>query len=228
MSSHKTSQQPKQPLRKDAAENRRLLVEAAKEVFAERGFDATLHDVARQAGVGVGTVYRRFANKQELMEEIYAEQVEELETILHQALEKDPWEGLVYYLETAMANQVRDRGMAQIISGQHMGTSLFDASKDRTAPLVNHLAARAVEAGVVRKEITGTDLILIQLSLLQIANFQRLDGAAEVRADISGLYRRYLYLALESLRPHANALELPAVALTTEETHALFSLRATK
>src|SRR5699024_7319546 len=94
------------------------LLAAGREVFAQQGLEATLNDVAHHAGVGVGTAYRRFANKEELIEAIHTRQVEELEAILSQALaQTDPWRGLVLYLEQALTMQAKDRGMAQILSG---------------------------------------------------------------------------------------------------------------
>src|SRR3954462_15517268 len=105
------------PLRKDAELNRQRLLAAATEVFAQRGLDATLNDVAHHAGGGVGTAYRRFTNKEDLIEAIWRQQVAELEAILHEALATpDPWDGLVLYLEHSLAVQARDRGMAQLLS----------------------------------------------------------------------------------------------------------------
>ncbi|MFW6186460.1 MAG: TetR/AcrR family transcriptional regulator, partial [Actinomycetota bacterium] len=92
-----------QTLRKDAARNRERLIAAGRELFAQRGLGATLNDVAHHAGVGVGTAYRRFANKEELIEAIWQQQVDELEAILRAALAApDPWEGLVLYLERSL------------------------------------------------------------------------------------------------------------------------------
>src|SRR5690625_4789466 len=103
-------------LRKDAARNRERLLAAGREVFAQQGLEATLNDVAHHAGVGVGTAYRRIANKEELIEAIHTRQVEELEAILSHALaQTDPWRGLVLYLEQALTMQAKDRGMAQIL-----------------------------------------------------------------------------------------------------------------
>src|SRR5699024_1695046 len=108
-----------QKLRKDAARNRGLLLKAGRELFAERGLDATLNDVAHRAGVGVGTAYRRFSDKSELIDAIHVQQVAELEAILADALScSDPWDGLVLYLEGSLRLQARDLGMAQSLSGQ--------------------------------------------------------------------------------------------------------------
>src|SRR4051794_29857649 len=95
-----------QTLRKDAARNRERLIAAGRDLFAQRGLDATLNDVAHHAGVGVATAYRRFTNKEELIEAIWRQQVDELEAILHEALATpDPWDGLVLYLEHSLAVQ---------------------------------------------------------------------------------------------------------------------------
>jgi AcrR family transcriptional regulator len=87
---------PCRPLRRDAERNRQKILSAAAEVIAERGLDATLDDVARQAGVGVGTVYRRFPGKEALAEALFDERLGTLAAIAEHALaDPDPWAGLV-------------------------------------------------------------------------------------------------------------------------------------
>lgn len=210
--------QPK--LRKDAAINRDRLLTAGREVFAKRGLDATLNDVAHHAGVGVGTAYRRFANKNELIEAILERQVEEMEEILRDALDHpDPWEGLVMYLERSLAIQSKDRGMAQIFSGRHSDPQQFDWSRDQIAPLVNEIADRARAAGELRSDVTGTDLVFLQVAITSIADTVG-DHEVAGRTDLDSLYRRYLWLALDGLRPSRTGVsELPVPPLTTAETH---------
>jgi AcrR family transcriptional regulator len=213
-------------LRKDAENNRRRLLIAAREVFAEQGLDATMHDVARHAGVGVGTAYRRFANKHELMDAILEDQVNELEDVLRDSLaEPDAWAGIVTYLERSLAIQSRDRGMAQLLSGKRITKEQYDWERDRLAPLVNDLAERACEQRVVRPDLTGTDLIFLQIGLTAIA-FTARTGAANVdRDDANELYRRYLWIALDGIRARPNAPDLPVAALSTEQTHQLLGQR---
>jgi len=209
-------------LRKDAARNRERLLAAGREVFAQQGLEATLNDVAHHAGVGVGTAYRRFANKEELIEAIHTRQVEELEAILSQALaQTDPWRGLVLYLEQALTMQAKDRGMAQILSGRHTQPQKYDWGRDRLAPMVNRVANRAREAGLLRDDVTGTDLIFLQVALTGIAiTFQ--SRCVDGRDDISELYRRYLWIALDGLRPERTGTSrLPIPPLTTQQTHTL-------
>ncbi|WPU09489.1 TetR family transcriptional regulator [Pseudarthrobacter oxydans] len=215
-----------QTLRKDAARNRQLLIAAGRDLFARRGLAATLNDVAHHAGVGVGTAYRRFANKEELIEAIWHEQVDELETVLREALAaSDPWEGLVLYLERSLAAQSRDRGMAQMLAGRTWPDH-YDQQRDRLAPLVDQVAARAREAGVLREDVTGTDLIFLQIALTDISGTVQDGTVPEGRGDADQLYRRYLWIVLDGLRASASGpTELPVAALSTYETHTLLQPR---
>jgi len=87
------------PLRRDAERNRQRILLAAAEVFTQRGLEATLDDVARQAGVGVGTVYRRFPDKESLVAELFADRIDAMVAVAEQALAApDPWQALVSYL----------------------------------------------------------------------------------------------------------------------------------
>ncbi|RZL84692.1 MAG: TetR/AcrR family transcriptional regulator [Rhodococcus sp. (in: high G+C Gram-positive bacteria)] len=210
-------------LRKDAARNRERLLAAGREVFAQRGLEATLNDVAHHAGVGVGTAYRRFANKEELIDAILVQQVEELEAILADALaEPDPWEGLVQYLERSLDVQAKDRGMAQVFSGQYARPQKYDWGRDRLAPLVERVADRAREAGLLREDVTGADLILLQVALNTIATTAQDGWTPDGRDDAGELYRRYLWIFLDGLSPHRDRTSpLPVPPLTTDETHAL-------
>jgi len=88
------------PLRRDAERNRQRILAAAAGVFTERGLDATLDDVARAAGVGIGTVYRRFPDKDSLVSELFRDRIDALVTVAEEACEAaDPWRGLVGFLE---------------------------------------------------------------------------------------------------------------------------------
>src|SRR3954466_6318603 len=86
------------PLRADAERNRQRLIDAARELFAERGLDATLDDIAQRAGVGVGTAYRRFADKDELIDALFEQELAGIVEIADAAAaHEDPWEGLLYW-----------------------------------------------------------------------------------------------------------------------------------
>lgn len=210
-------------LRADAARNHERLMAAGREVFAQRGLGATLNDVAKHAGLGVGTAYRRFADKSELIEAILEQQVEELVQILDEALaEPDAWKALVDYLERSLAIQAENRWLAQIFSGQRVGSTRYDWQHDRLAALADQLAERARDQGVVRVDLTGTDLQFLQIGIAAIAGVAA-DGAKNTdRSDIEQLYRRYLWMTLDGLRPgHPDPLPVPA--LTTAQTRDLLS-----
>ena len=202
-------------LRKDAARNRQRLLAAGRELFAERGLDVTLNDIAHHAGVGVGTAYRRFANKGELMDALFDQQVAEISNLADTALaDPDPWHALVWYLEQVMALQARDRGIAHIVSGSRVRPAQHDWAKDTLAPKVIAIAERAKQSGDLRPDVEGTDLVFIQVGLLAIVDRVR-DASPE-------LYRRYLHITLDGLRAHPdNTSELPVEALSLAQTHAV-------
>ncbi|KQQ08775.1 TetR/AcrR family transcriptional regulator [Rathayibacter sp. Leaf296] len=215
-------------LRKDAEQNRQRLIEAGRELLAERGVETTLNDVARRAGVGIGTAYRRFPHKQALFDAIFEQQIDELEDVLRTALaDPDPWAGLVFYLERSVALQARDLGLAQAFSGRRLRPEQHDWERDRLAPLVNDLISRARAQGVVRPDVTGTDLVFLQIGLIAIAEAARSGGATSlISDDATDLHRRYLWLLLDSLRTHPHeSTPLPVGALSTDEAHRLLASR---
>src|SRR4051795_154933 len=103
------------PLRRDAERNRQRLLAAASELFAEHGLAVTLNDIAHRAGVGVGTAYRRFANKEEVIDAYFEIKLDQVAQLASEALkDPDPWCALVTYVEAASALQMEDRGLMQI------------------------------------------------------------------------------------------------------------------
>lgn len=191
------------------------LVAAARKLFAEQGFEVTLDDIARHAGVGVATAYRRFANKSELLDAIFTEQTVELAAAADAGLaDPDPWHGLVGYLETSLALQLRERGLAQIVSGDRISVEQHDWNREVMAPKNRALVARARDAGALRDDVEGTDLTFIQVGLNAIM--------ARSRDAHPDLYRRYLHLMLDGLRSRPNGpTPLPVAALTSDQTHAV-------
>ena len=97
-------QEAADPLREDAALNRERLLAAAGELFAERGLDVTLNDIAHHAGVGVGTAYRRFANKEDVIDALFEQRLDELAAVAARRRWTDPdaWRGLVSFLERSL------------------------------------------------------------------------------------------------------------------------------
>jgi len=200
-------------LRKDAERNRQRLLAAARELFAQRGLGVTLNDIAHHAGVGVGTAYRRFANKGELMDALFDKQVEEISILADTALaDPDPWHALVWYLEEVMALQAKDRGIAHIVSGSKARAAQHDWARDVLAPKVVAITERAKHSGDLRPDVAGTDLVFLQVGLLAIVDRAR-DASPE-------LYRRYLQIFLDGLRAHpTRPSRLEVDPLTVDQTH---------
>jgi len=187
---------PERPLRKDAERNRQRVLEAAGELFAERGLGVTLDDVAHHAGVGVGTVYRRFPNKEVLIDALFEQRIEAIATIASEALEiEDPWDAFVFYFEQGSELQARDRGLKELLTcSTHGGACLADA-KARLRAHVTQLFDRAKAAGVVREDAGPLDTPVIMVMLGAV-----MDRTREVEPE---LWRRYLGLVLDGLRPES-------------------------
>jgi AcrR family transcriptional regulator len=193
-------------LRRDAELNRERLLTAARELFSTRGLDVTLDDVAEHAGVGVGTAYRRFADKDELIDALLEDRIDEMVSMAERGIEDpDPWDGLVGYIVGALELQVRDRGLKEVLFAPGRGKKRVAGAKGRLAPAVTKLAARAREAGVVREDFETSDIPMIYLMLGTVVDFSR-----EAEPE---LYRRYLAILLEGIRAGGRPAELPVPAL---------------
>jgi AcrR family transcriptional regulator len=196
------------PLRADAERNRQRILRAAAEVFTERGLQATLDDVAERAGVGVATVYRRFPDKEALVEDLFTERIDTIAGFADRALaEPDPWTGLVTFLENAAFVIAGDRGLRQILMFATYGRDRVASARACMLPRVTRLVQRAQESGDVRADLRPTDIPLIEFMLGAAAGY-----AGQVRPEI---WRRYLALFLDGLRPAATVL--PEPALTPDE-----------
>jgi AcrR family transcriptional regulator len=141
------------PLRSDAERNRRLVLEAAALAFAEEGFDVGMAEIARRAGVGNATVFRRFPTKDALYEAIVDEKIAELCAAAATAAElPDPWDALVRFLEATAGLQARDRGFFQATE-QHLLERPELLRRHRVVlDVVEPLVLRAQEAGVLRAD----------------------------------------------------------------------------
>jgi AcrR family transcriptional regulator len=199
------------PLRRDAERNRQRILRAAAEVFTTRGLQATLDDVAREAGVGVGTVYRRFPDKESLAEALFEERVGELAALAEEGLANpDSWAGLVSFLRNAGGLLASDRGLREILMSASYGKNRVEQGKARMAPLVGALVERAQRDGKLRADLQATDMPFIELMLATAAEY-----AAEVNPAI---WLRYLAIIVDGLRPARDGITpLPVPALAPEQ-----------
>ena len=199
------------PLRADAARNRARLLVAARDVFAERGLDATMDEVARRAGVGVGTAYRRFRNRDDLIAALFEERLEEFGGVLDAALaDGDPWRGLTGFLERSMEMQAEDRGFKELLLQSADGRERMQRFHEHIRPLVAELVRRAQATGELRPDVVEHDVLLVSLMTGAVA-----DAAQTVEPQ---LWRRALALQIDGLRARRDApASLPVGPLDNEQ-----------
>ena len=195
------------PLRRDAERNRQAILRAAAEVFTTRGLQASLDDVARHAGVGVGTVYRRFPDKESLAEALFEERIEAMVALAEKALaEPDSWTGLVSFLEGACTQLATDRGLHQLLMFATSARPWISRARGRMQPLVTSLVQRAQQDGNLRSDLQPTDMLFIEFMISAAARY-----AEPVKPEV---WRRYLALIIDALRPErSGTTPLPEPAL---------------
>lgn len=180
-------------MRKDAARNRQRIVVAARELFAERGLATSLNEIAHHAGVGVATVYRHFPDREQLIEGLFEERIDQVDTLLRSALkDPDPWRGLTSFLEQSIELQAANRGLQQLLLGATGGLERIAKARARLEPLELEVVRRARDARLLRADIGSQDLRILQLMLAPV-----IDLSGNVAPE---LWRRYLALVLEALR----------------------------
>ncbi|GAA3875179.1 TetR/AcrR family transcriptional regulator [Streptomyces sp. NPDC003631] len=144
------------PHRKDAARNYDALIAAAREIFAESGADASLEDIARRAGVGIGTLYRNFPTRRHLFESVYADEVNDLCRVARDVAELDPWEALTSWLRRFVDYTVTKRAIRQAMDDE---SEIFLACRESMYQAGGPLFERAQKAGRARTDINLDDLL---------------------------------------------------------------------
>jgi AcrR family transcriptional regulator len=197
-------------MRKDAARNRERILEAARDLFAQRGLSASLNDIAHHAGVGVGTVYRHFPDKDQLVEGLFEQRMETLVIRMERALtDPDPWRGLTSFIRDATEIQADDRGISDLLTGGHVGLDRISRVRDRLMPMGEELVRRAHASGRLRADIETSDLSLIQAIMGPL-----IDASAGIEPE---LYRRYLNIMLRGIAAQPDEEPpLPVAALDSE------------
>lgn len=201
------------PLRRDAELNRQRILVAAKEVFAERGLDATLDEIARHAGLGVGTVYRRFPNKEALIDALFEEGFAQILELTEQALANpDAWAGLVGLLTRMAEVQAADFGLRDVMLSETYGRDRIAQMRDQVKPLMEQVVARAQEQGRLRPDFRATDIMALQLMISATVEFTH--GVRD------GGWRRYLPLLLDGLAARRDRVtELTEPELGDDDLH---------
>jgi AcrR family transcriptional regulator len=174
------------PLRRDAQRNRDLLVTAAREVFGCAGLDASLEEIARRAGVSIGTLYNRFPTRVSLIEAVFLGPLELSAGHAERAAEfEDPWDGFVYFLERSCETQAADRGFTEVCSRAFPDAPAMDAMKARAGETFRKVICRAQASGQLR------------------ADFRLEDFGFAVSATAHPQWRRHLAFLLDGFRAEA-------------------------
>lgn len=184
---------PKQ-LRRDAAENRELLLAAAAQVFARDGLGAGVEEIARVAGVGVGTLYRRFPTKDALISELVQDVLERMSALAEQAMGVPDGRGLERFLETSSEYQAEHRGCLPRL----WNTAPDNPALLRVRQAVAALLADGKRHGRVRDDVAATDLTVIMWSIRGV-----IETTSAVAPDA---WRRHLSILVAGLRPASTAL----------------------
>src|SRR3989440_102884 len=149
---------PAGPKRADARRNRERVLAAAREVFAERGESTALEEIARRAGVGIGTLYRHFPNRQALLEALYVNEVEEVCRTAAQLDDADPWDALNGWFTRLIAYLATKRALAhELLNYLDQDAPLFQDCRASLYAAGAPLLKRGQDAGVVRPDVEFSD-----------------------------------------------------------------------
>lgn len=188
------------PMRRDAARNHQLIVDAAREVLSEFGTDATMELIASRAGVGVGTVYRRFPNKEALVDELVHLILDELNDAAAQALARGDGTGLEHFLHVLGQSYSDHRGYA----GKLVGRTNIEQGADRLRRLIDELRLQAQQHGHIGPDISLSDVL---------ATTWALRGVIETTGSVAPhAWKRHLDIHLAGLRSPSSPSDKPAVS----------------
>jgi AcrR family transcriptional regulator len=200
-------------LRRDAALNRDRIIEAAREVFSEQGLQAPIEDVARRAGVGIATLYRRFPTRPELITCAFAAKMQDYADATEEALAyEDPWQGFCWYLERLCEMQAGDHGFTDVLTMTFPTAAGFEELRDRTFLRFRELTKRAKKAGRLRKDFSTEDFPLILMANAGVV--------AASRAAAPDAWRRVVHLILQGLETPARG-PLPAAPTADQMRQAM-------
>lgn len=190
-------------LRSDARQNRETILAATRDLFAAQGLEVPARELASAAGIGVGTLYRHFPTREDLIDAVLEDALAAFVTVAETALEDDdPWHGFTSFFETAVALHAGNRALMSMIESNAHGLQRAKAMRRRLRPLLARLVERAKESGGLRADFTAQDVLLV---------FWAVDRAIERAGDLA--WRRQLAFLLDGLRAE-RATPVPYPPLT--------------
>lgn len=179
---------------------------AARAAFATDGIEVSVEEIARRAGVGMGTLYRHFPAKEDLVDAVLEDTFDEIVDAAQQAsTDEDAWRGLCGFLDRFFALHVKNRGLKDMLATRAHGRERADAMRARMRPLIRRLVTRAQEQGTLRADFAAEDMPFVIWSVGRVIE--------ETRAVTPDLWRRHLGFLLDGLRAEA-ATPLPHPPLT--------------
>jgi AcrR family transcriptional regulator len=198
-------------LRRDARRNRESLLAAAQAHFAANGIDAPLDQVAKDAGLAIGTLYRHFPTRLDLIQALFAEKLQSwLRAAERSAALDDAWQGFVLFVEAMCQLQADDQGFNDLVSMRLPEAAGLAATQDRIGEIAAHLIRRAQQQGRLRPDLTTEDLAFVIWSQSRINQATR---------DIAPrAWRRHLYLMLDGFRAD-RANPLPEPPMSSEQAY---------
>ncbi|MGP4016457.1 TetR/AcrR family transcriptional regulator [Saccharopolyspora sp. 5N708] len=189
-------------LRSDARDNRERILDAARAVFAAEGLNVPMREIARRAGVGPATLYRRFPTKEMLVTEAFTDQMCACEAIVDEGLaDPDPWHGFCLVIEKTFELHARDRGFTAAFVSTYPNAMDFAAGREYTLKAIAELARRAKDAGHLRPDFVLDDLILM---IMANSGIHATSPDARVAAS-----RRFAALAIQALQATPQAAPHP-------------------
>ncbi len=196
-------------LRADAQRNLTRILEAAAEVFAEAGAEASVAEIAERAGVGTATIFRRFPTKEDLLAAIVEQRVRGIADSAREAAgSKDPGKALRQFMVSAAAAYIGDRGYCDAAGTRVFAQPAVQELVDELVASLEQLLQRAKEAGEVREDVSAADITILLMAVAQ--------AGLKVESVVPGAWHRYLDIVLDGLRPEG-ARPLSRKALTRKQ-----------
>jgi AcrR family transcriptional regulator len=185
--------EPPPSLRRDAMRNRQLLLRTAYDLMASEGLEVPYEDIARAAGTGMGTMYRRFPHRQDLLNALFGEHIDTVIGFAEQASQYgDALAGLTWFLEQQLEIEAQSRGLGELLRSRNQATELVQRAHERMTPLVAELITRAVRAGQLPAGATPADFAAVHVMVGSVMD--------ATRTFAPQLWRRALTIALAGLR----------------------------
>ncbi|MGP3535128.1 TetR/AcrR family transcriptional regulator [Microbacterium sp. RD1] len=202
---------PERRPRADAERNRRRILDAATRVFAEHGPRATLNDVARAAGVGVGTIYRKYPDKEALLDALFDDKIDGILGVVRDAAAiGSPGEAFRAYLRGIIELHASDRSLATVLFGPGRYERFSAERFDELATTADALIDAAVAAGELRPGFTRQDTTVLAVMVGSVA--------VATRASDADAWRRYATIVVDGTRPSGDPSPLTPAPLPFRDT----------